>query len=344
MKLLRIVLTLALMGGLSGLAYVAQQLEPAGAKMADAADKFLAGLKPEQKQKATFDFDSKERTNFHFVPLQDKGKRYTRKGLPLEDMTPEQQTAARELVRAGTSASGYLKATTIMSLESILRELEKNGAMVRDPQWYFFTVFGKPSKTGKWGWRVEGHHLSLNFTMENGKVISATPAVFGSNPAKVKQGPRQGLETLPEAEHLAINVFKSLDADQKKVAHRKESFPEIQQANVAPDVGPPQGLQADKMNAKQRDLLQKLIESYAERMPPDVRAAEMEEVRQGGFDKIYFAFSGGTKEGEQHTYRVQGPTFVIEFLNVQPDSAKNPANHIHSAWRTLQGDFGIVQK
>jgi hypothetical protein len=343
MKSLRIVVTLALMACLSGVAYVAQQIEPAGTKMADAADKFLASLKPEQKAKATFDFDNTERTNFWFVPREDKQKRSIRKGLPLEDMTQDQQTAARELLRASTSASGYLKATTIMSLESILRELEKTGP-VRNPQWYFFTIFGKPSKSGKWGWRVEGHHLSLNFTLENGKVVSATPAFFGANPAKVKAGPRQGLETLPEAEHLAINLFKSLDDDQRKIALRDKAFPEIEQANIVPGVGAPQGLQAEKMNEKQRALLQQLIESYADRMPQEVRAAELEQVRQGGLNKVYFAFTGGTQAGEPHTYRVQGPTFVIEFINVQADSAGNKANHIHSAWRNLQGDFGLVQK
>src|SRR5262249_54171239 len=147
-------------------------------------------------------FDSKERTNWHFVPLQDKEKRPTRKGLPLGEMNEEQRKAALALVSAGTSPEGDKKATTIMSLETILRELERGGAMVRDPAWYFFTVFGTPSKTGKWGWRVEGHHLSLNFTLDGGKVISATPAFFGANPATVMQGPRKGLRTLPEAEDL----------------------------------------------------------------------------------------------------------------------------------------------
>src|SRR5262249_30464446 len=147
----------------AGVAYVSQLVEPTGVKMVGAADKFLGTLTPEKKAKATFAFDDKERSNWHFVPLE-KGKKPTRKGLSLEEMTPEQKQAALDLLHSGTSPGGYGQATTIMSLEAILKELEKGSGPTRNPEWYFFSVFGTPSKTGKWGWRVEGHHLSLNFT------------------------------------------------------------------------------------------------------------------------------------------------------------------------------------
>src|SRR5205807_1321196 len=155
--------------------------------------------------------------------------RPTRKGIPLEDMNAEQRKAALELVKAGTSAAGDRTALSIMSLESILRELEKGGRMVRNPQWYFFTVFGKPSRTGKWGWRVEGHHLALNFVIDRGAVLSATPNFFGANPATVKAGPKKGQRTLPAAEDLALELFRSLDAGQQKAAHQEKNFPEIKE-------------------------------------------------------------------------------------------------------------------
>src|SRR5207245_6913565 len=120
-----------------------------------------------------------------------------------EETTAEQRSLALALVKCGTSNDGYVKATTIMSLEAILKDTEKNGTNVRNPDWYFFTIFGTPTKTGKWGWRVEGHHLSLNFTIDNGKVLSATPAFFGANPAVVRDGDRKGTAVLPEAEELA---------------------------------------------------------------------------------------------------------------------------------------------
>src|SRR5690242_20274681 len=150
MKSVRIALGVILVGAVAGLAFMAQRAEPAGAKMVAAAQKFLASLSPELKAKATFDFDSKERTNWHFIPLQDKNRKSTRKGLPLQDMSAEQKKLALDLLAASTSNTGNEQARTIMSLEAILREQEKKGAMVREPEWYFFTVFGTPAKTGKW--------------------------------------------------------------------------------------------------------------------------------------------------------------------------------------------------
>jgi hypothetical protein len=334
-------LTLIAVAALAGVAYVRQANEPAGSKMLNAAEKLLASLTAEQKAKITFDFNDKERFKWHFVPLQDAQKKPTRKGLPLEAMTAEQKGAAKELVAAGTSSDGYTKATTIMSLESILRELEKGGAMVRNPEWYFFTIFGAPSKTGRWGWRVDGHHLSLNFTVDGGKVIAATPAFFGANPATVMQGPRKGTRTLLAADDLAKELFKALDEDQKKIAYQEKEFPEVKGQTRAPEVGSPKGLPAAKMTEKQRGLLLRLLQAYASRMPDDVAEAEMADVHKVGLEQIYFAYNGGLEQGKPHTYRVQGPTFVIEFLNIQSDSARNPANHIHSVWRNTRGDFGI---
>jgi hypothetical protein len=335
-------LALSILLGLVGVAYVSQANEPSGVKMANAADKFLAGLTTEQKAKAAFAFDDKGRLNWHFVPLQDQQKKPTRKGLRLEEMTAEQREAAKALVKAGTSPDGYVKATTIMSLEAILAELEKGRPLVRNPEWYFFTIFGTPSKTAKWGWRVEGHHLSLNFVVDGGYVVAATPAFFGANPAVIQQGSRKGDRALPEAEDFANDLAKTLDAAQQKIAHQEKQFPEIAGQTRAPKVGEPKGLPGAKMTAKQRDVLSKLLRAYANRMPADVAQAEMSEVDKAGLDQVYFAYAGKLEPGNPHSYRVQGPTFVVEFLNVQADSANNPANHIHSVWRNIRGDFGLA--
>ena len=212
-------------------------------------------------------------------------------------------------------------------------------------QWYFFSIFGTPSKDTKWGCRIEGHHLSLNFTIDHGQVLSATPFFFGANPAIVKGGKRDGLRTLPEAETSAQELFASLDADQKKVALQSKQFPEIEQGKAAPHVGAAVGIPAARMNDKQKALLQQLLNGYAGRMPPDIATTEMNQIKEAGLDKIHFAFARDEDmPGKPYTYRVQGPTFVIEFLNVQEDGAKNPANHIHSSYRHIAGDFGIAAK
>jgi hypothetical protein len=337
----RLLLGLGLLLALAGAAYVAREAEGPGLKMAAAGEKFLASLDAKQKAKATFDFDSGERTRWFFTPQQSRGKSL-RKGLPLKEMTAGQKKLARLLLEAGTSEVGYKKATTVMSLEAILADLEKGGRIARDPELYFFTVFGTPSKTGKWGWRVEGHHLSLNFTIDKGKVVSATPCFYGANPAVVKGGPRKGLQTLPGSQDHARALFAALDKEQRKAAHQDKPFPEIVEGTARPKLGPPQGLPGSKMSEKQKALLWKLIEGYAQRMPPAVAERELAEVKKAGLDKVYFKMAGGDgTPGKGYTYRVQGPTFVIEFLNEQSDSAGNPANHIHSVWRSTRGDFGL---
>ncbi|HEY7156360.1 MAG TPA: DUF3500 domain-containing protein [Gemmataceae bacterium] len=331
-----------LAAGLVGAVCLSKEEASVGVQMSDAADKLVNSFNDEQKSKALFAFDDKERTNWNFVPLQDKDKKPTRKGLRFEQMSVQQKETAKSLLRAGTSRSGYEKATTIMSLESILADLEKGGRMVRKPGWYFVSIFGTPSKSGKWGWRIEGHHLSLNFVIDRGNVVAATPAFFGANPAEIKMGPMKGSRTLPEAEDLAKQLFASLDDEERKIALQKEQFPEIEQGKPVAHPGAPKGLAASKMNEKQREVLNKLVQSYADRMPANIAQAEMDKVKTAGLDKIHFAFAqDAAKPGKPYTYHVQGPTFLIEFLNVQPDSAGNPANHIHSSWRNLTGDFGI---
>ncbi len=345
MKLFRVLLAGVVLAGVTAVAVVSKNADSGGARMASSAERFLAALEPEQKKKATFDFDDKERTQWYFVPRQTKDKKPTRKGLALEEMNARQKEAALDLLKAATSAPGYKTATTIMSLENILRDLEKSGEMVRNPNWYFVTIFGSPSKTGKWGFRFEGHHLSLNFTIDNGSIVSATPAFFGANPATVKGGTRAGEQALPGTEKFAVALFDALDDEQKKAARQEKLFPEIEQAVVVPGVGKAKGLAAEKMNARQKELLKTLIKDYASRLPDDVATFEMDRIDKAGFDKVTFAFArDDDKPGKPYTYRVQGPTFVIEFINEQKDSAGNPVNHIHSAWRNVAGDFAMAKK
>ncbi len=341
MKLVRLGLALAVLVSVTGLAYVAQQVNIAGPTIVKSATNFVSTLTAEQKAIAVMPFESKERTNWNFVPLQDKERNSTRKGLPLEKMSAEQKKAALALVKSGCSESGAVAVTTIMSLEGILRDQEKKGAMVRNPDWYFFSIFGTPSKTGKWGWRVEGHHLSINFTMEGTEVVAATPFFFGANPAQIKAGERKGQRILPAVEDLARKLFDSLSAEQKKVALQPKAFPEPAQGKVQPEVGAPVGLAAAKMTDQQKESLAALMKAYTDRMPTEVGDRELKTAMEAGLEKVHFAFTGDSSPGKGFTYRVHGPTFVIEFLNIQADSAGNPANHIHSAWRRIKGDFGL---
>jgi hypothetical protein len=340
MRLIRLGLATTALAVLAGVATVAQVSGTAGIAMASAAQKFLDSLTPEQKAKAQMPFDARDRLEWYFVPRQDRDKKPTRKGLRVEEMTAPQREAALALLRAGTSPGGYDKAVTIMSLESILNELEKGGATVRNPGWYFVSIYGTPGATGQWSWRVEGHHLSINYLVEDGKVKSATPAFFGANPATVMAGSRKGLRAIPDCDDLARELFLSLDDGQRQLAKQEKQFPEIDNHEAA-KVGTPVGVPAARLNGQQRATLSKLIHAYTSRLPEDVARVEMDRLTSAGLDKVHFAYAGGTEPGQPHTYRLQGPTFVAEFLNVQADSARNPANHIHSAWRHLPKDFGL---
>jgi hypothetical protein len=329
---------------ISGVALVGQgDPKTSGGKMQLAADKFLAALSPELKQKAVFKFDDEHRMKWYFTPKQE-GKKYTRKGVRLEEMTAAQKTAAMALLKTGLSAKGYEQATNILVLEGLLAELEgSKGAMVRNTGWYFVSVFGEPSATGKWGWRFEGHHLSVNYTLDKGDVVSATPLLLAANPADVKAGDKKGLRTLPEIEDHARALIKSLDEKQDKAARQAKGFAEIKEGQPKAEVGNPVGIPAADMTAAQRDTLQKLLMAYTDRMPEDIAATEQKRVKATPPGKLYFAYSGSPEPGKAYTYRVYAPEFVVEFLNEQADSAKNPANHIHSAWRRLPVDFGLSE-
>jgi hypothetical protein len=293
------------------------------------ANRFLASLTPEQAQKARFTFADDERLNWHFIPKE-------RKGLAIREMTPPQKLLAYSLLSSALSQRGFTKATTIMSLEDILRQMEKDDGERRNPEKYYFSIFGDPAEKGTWGMRVEGHHFSLNVTLVNGRVVGS-PNFYGTNPAEVRQGPRKGLRVLHAEEDLGRDLLSSLTPEQKGVAIiSKEAYKDIltMASRKASIEGPPKGLHAGKLNARQRALLTTLIEEYTRNMPDDVAQAREALIKKAGND-IYFAWAGVEERGGPHYYRVQAPDFLIEYDNTQ-----NDANHIHSVWREFKGDWG----
>jgi hypothetical protein len=331
MRGIKLSLVLASVGVVGLAVWAGAQIEPTGNRMAVAADRFLKSLSEAEAAKAAYAYDSGERLDWHFIPR-------ARKGLPIKELNPEQRALAFGLIQSGLGGSGFMKATTVMSLEQVLRDLEKGSGPVRDPELYFVTIFGKPTDRGKWGWRVEGHHLSLNFALEDGKIVAATPAFFGANQAEVRQGPRTGLRTLAEREDRALRLVQALDLAQRQAATFAAKAPsEIRAANTPqPPAEAAAGVAYADLNGDQRAMLRALVESYAEDMPLEVAKAWLDEIARAGTDAVRFAWAGAADRSQGHAYRVQGPTFLIEFNNTQ-----NGANHIHSVWRNMLGDFGI---
>ena len=314
-----------------------------GSAMAKNATAFLDSLTAEQREKAADPLDSADRTRWNFIPT----NQFPRQGLPLKEMTEPQRKLAHELLKTGLSQRGYTTTTTIMNeLEAILRDTEaaaraaKPGAgpgMTRDPELYYFTVFGTPGTKGRWGWRVEGHHVSLHFTVADGTMVVAAPTFWGTNPAEVREGPRKGFRTLDKEQDAGRALVMALDEAQRKTATFAEVAPTEILTKTEVIVNPltPPGLVASAMTPKQRELLMQLISVYTDQMTADIAAERKAEYEKAGVDKIAFAWAGPVTPGEKHYYRVQGPTFIIEFDNTQ-----NNGNHIHSVWRDFDSDFG----
>ncbi len=301
----------------------------AAEEMAEAAQNLVEGLKPEQREKAMFEIKAGERVNWNFVPM-------NRKGLTLKEMTKEQRDAVHGLLDAALSHSGYVKTTTIMSLETVLFDLENKNPK-RDPGLYYISIFGTPEAKGTWGWRFEGHHLSINFTIVDGQEISGTPTFMGTNPGEIKEGPRKGLRVLAAEEDLGRQLVNLLDEDQKKLAIFSSEAPkEIFTKNDRTARGlEPAGVPLEKMNKEQSEVLIKLVKEYLYRYREEIADDDWQKIKKNGLEKISFAWAGGLDRGQGHYYRVQGPTFLLEYDNTQ-----NDANHVHTVWRGFENDFG----
>jgi hypothetical protein len=317
-----------------GLLTAAYERTQTTATMTDAAKAYLTALTPEQRTRTQFAFDADERQNWHFIPLEEPKPR---KGVPLREMSSAQKHLAEALLVAGLSQQGVIKAHTIMSLDQVLKDQEKGKGPERDPEKYYVSIFGDPSEQGTWGYRFEGHHLSFNFTIVNGKIASS-PNFFGANPAEVREGPRAGLRALKREEDLGREFVKSLTDAQRAVAIvDKTAYKEIItfDSRKAALSGQPNGIPFSKLDAKQKGALTALVTEYASNFPPQIADFRMEQYRKTQ-NNLFFAWSGGIEKNDAHYYRIQTPAFLIEY-----DDTQNNANHIHAVWRDFDGDFGL---
>ena len=303
------------------------------AQMVDGAEEFLASLSDSERARATWAFEAEERERFHFVP----DETYDRNGFPLEDMSAEQRDLAHALLATGLSRSGHMTANEIIELEAILEEREGGGQFSRDPDLYYVSVFGTPSTDGTWAWRFEGHHLSLHFTIVEGGITVSSPTFLSASPAEVTEGRGAGLRPLGSLEDAGRALLASLDAAQRDVAIFDEVAPTniVAGVELAPDPLSPVGIVGSELTATQRDLLMGVIEFYTSVMADDIAALRSAKIEEDGIENITFAWAGGTGYGDVSYFRVQGPSFLIEFDHTQRDP-----NHIHSGWRDFDGDFG----
>lgn len=326
--------------------------------MLTTATRFVESLTPAQRAATVFSLTSKERTQWHYFPERGFKLEYgrDRQGIMFKEMDPKQRHLAYALMSSGLSQAGFIKTTTIMSIEEIVRVIEADTTGHRDAERYHFSIFGTPAAAGVWAWRVEGHHVVLNFTLKDGKVESASPTFFGANPHEVPLPPHKGLRPLDREEDLARQLVQSLDARQRKRAIYDEvaPFDILSMGTVRARLeASPVGIPASALTPKQRALLIEVAGEYANNIAEPLAAKRREQIRRAPLDKLYFAWAGTTDRpairtpemgkpttGFRHRegvyYRVQSPEFLVEFNNTQ-----NYGNHSHSVWRDWQGDFGL---
>lgn len=306
--------------------------EPEKSEMAQAALDFISTLNQEQKKEATLPFDDDERSFWHFTPS-------PHRGLTWEKMNEQQRKALTKLLETGLSKQGLLKTREIMALELVLREIEGRGAddRYRHPELYYIMLFGEPGDE-PWGWRFEGHHVSLNYTSVADQ-FSVTPAFMGANPAEVPSGVQKGKRVLAAEEDLARDLLASFNEDQLKQVIIADQAPEeiVTGMERKAMMETQEGLFYADMSSQQQQLLHKLVQNYLDNMEASVASAQSERIEAEGWENISFAWAGETEKapGNAHYYRIHGPSLLIEYDNIQ-----NNANHIHAVWRDLKNDFG----
>ncbi len=307
-----------------------------GQDLSAQARTFLNALTPEIKAKATFPFDHSERFNWHFIPRD-------RKGASFHDFNEQQRQAALRLLKASMGEPGVEKTEAIFELEKVLRVVEDRPAndTYRDPENYYFSIFGDPEGDKAWGWRLEGHHVSLNFSSANRRVISSTPTFLGSNPAIVPGHVdiHTGMQVLEKETNGGFELLHSLDASQMKqvIFDDKAPLDIITGNDRKADLLSPKGIPYEQLSSDQQQKLLELLGVYLGNYSKEMEKKLWEKVREDGYESLHFAWAGSTKNaiGEPHYYRIQCPSLLIEYDNVQ-----NNANHVHTVVRDLSNDFG----
>jgi hypothetical protein len=299
------------------------------------ANEFLNSLSPELKSKTLFTLDDSERYNMNYVPI-------NRKGPSFHDLNEKQKNTALELLKSSLSQEGYRKTTEIIELEKVLMVIENNqnkmpdGSPMRDPLNYHFCIFGEPSEESFWGWRFEGHHISLNFTSTDNRIVSSTPSFFGSNPAIVNVEGFDRKEVLKLETELGFLLVNSLTQDQLAVARFSDSAPkEIITGNNRKVVNiEPKGISYKELAGDQKEVLMKLLDVYIDNYQFGFAETFRAKIKKAGIENLTFAWAGAMSPGKGHYYRIQGPMLLIEYDNIQ-----NNANHVHTVVRDLTNDF-----
>ncbi len=296
---------------------------------------FLQDLPPELRETTVFTMPAEERRTFVYVPA-------IRKGTPLSKFSEQQKAQIRNILKTSLSEKGYWKSQEIMALEEVLFELENNqykmsdGSLLRDPLKYHFFVFGNPAGESPWGWKFEGHHLSLNFTLSGSEIVSGTPAFMGSNPAVIRENGSIRLQVLRQETELGFALVNSLSNEQLSIAR----FSDVASGGIVTRMEPrarlldPAGIAYSDLNEQQKRMFRELLNVYIDNYQLGFADKLRNKIENAGIESLSFAWAGALEPGNGHYYRIQGANLLIEYDNTQ-----NNGNHVHTVVRDLTNDF-----
>ena len=341
-------------------------MRPYANRMRSAADALLSNLNRDQLAKALYPFeDEDERRDWDFIP------KYRPRGLPLREMTDRQQVLAQQLLASALSLPGYAQAVSIMAFENVLRELNAPRAGLAAAEFrhsgkYQLSFFGEPHAEQTWAWRMVGHHVAVNFTIVDGRYVAPTPLLFGAEPAQFGV-----FKPLKDDEDRGFALLDSLSAEQRRQAVIHDVAPPDFVTRVVRKLGEEElpgdhelgfdhyvisehdremlkwirsrarGLAGGSMSGAQFGLFRDVIAGYLERLPKEIADLHRQRLEGGDLSSFTFAWAGGVERGKPHYYRVQGPSFLVEFENAQMGGGvPGEANHIHTVWRDPDNDFG----
>jgi hypothetical protein len=309
---------------------------------------FINSLDKMQQRTALLAFNDTARIKWNNLPV---GLR-ARSGINVGSMTDSQRHLFHRILSASLSSQGYLKATSIMHLDHLLNLLydslyklgdlnDDNLKSIKALKWtpnnFFLAFFGQPSDS-VWAYKIEGHHLSINFTFMNDK-LSVTPFFVGADPAEYPFTEYAGWRILGEEEDLGIKLIHLLSPAQQKTATKSTDVPRdiITAAESGKRLIDNWGIRGSEMSKEQQAILQYIIREFVFNLEYEKAVTEYDKIMKAGIDKIYFGWIGLYDESKPHYYVLNGPTFLIEFDNC---GGNGRGNHIHSIWREKGNEFG----
>lgn len=302
-----------------------------------AAKAFMESLDATQKAKALFPFDAPNRTQWSNLPME----QVTREGLWMNDITDPQKMHVHSLLRSVLSENGYMKVMFIMQYdEDIKTRMTAANSPIKNRyghEKYWVSIFGEPAEGKVWGWKFEGHHISLNLTYSP-KGITCSPMFTGINPAITGSGPFAGRYIMETENETGKNLFNSLTAKQKEnatVGPLPSTADPVAQTGTEPFFKEAKGVLFTEMTNDQQNMVFELMKAWVENLKPELANQKMEAMLRNIFD-VRFAWMGTNDTSKLHYYRIYAPNFSFELNN--RDGAMQ---HLHSLWRFLDEDFKV---